>query len=174
MGPARTYTTKTLLGQIAELAALTWPLKEVGCRTHHAGDGVHEFGPLRMFAPELLPPGGRKAIIPGAAAVLRDLPFGGDPAFDLQALECRIERAELDIQGLVRSAANGLGDAIPMQRSEEESAEHQHVERALQQVHIEAFYMKIGYITRANAGLGRVPLGRRLPTVANLPHRGTR
>src|SRR5579885_3461297 len=91
--------------------------------------------------------------------VLGGLPRGGHPALGLQPLQRGIQRTELNLERLMGGAANGFGDAVSVQGSGQQRAEHEHVERALQQVHMEEFYMKMIYmstdLTRLRATLER-------------------
>src|ERR1700722_20934441 len=98
-----------------------------------------------MFPNQLLPAPGGEPIKFGAAIMLGRFPTGRDPAFRFQALQCGIERAELDIESVIGSTADGLRDSVAVQGAGGQRAENQHFEGSLQQVHIETAYMKTTY-----------------------------
>src|ERR1700722_10595950 len=84
---------------------------------HDASHRADEAGPLGVFAHQVLPAGGGELVKLGAAILLGSLPAGCDPALGFQPFQGRIERAELDIQRLMRDAANAFGDSVAMQRA---------------------------------------------------------
>jgi hypothetical protein len=47
--------------------------------------------------------GGCELVIASAAAVLRDLPFGGNELVSFEAVECRIQRTFLDAESAIGS-----------------------------------------------------------------------
>lgn len=79
----------------------------------------------------------------GAAIPLGNLPTGGYQPLQLQALQRGVERARFHLNGGVRGLADGLGDAVTVQRLEGQGAEDQHVERALEKFDARGFHRYI-------------------------------
>src|SRR5690349_18987972 len=125
---------------------------------HNSSDSAHEVRPVGVFPYQLLPACGGELVILRAPVVLGGLPRGRDPAFRFEALQRRIERAELNIESLIGGAANGFGDSIAVKPAGQERPEYEHVQRSLQQVHIKILYMKIILISMPDV-LGEVRFG---------------
>ena len=100
-------------------------------QSHGAGEGL----PFRLLGGQLLAPERREPIVPGALALVGELPGRRDPALRLQPVQRRIERAGLDLQQVFRGPLNVLGDGVAVGRSGEQRAQDQEVERALQELH---------------------------------------
>src|SRR5687767_6336111 len=73
-------------------------------------------------------------VIAGAAVVCGDLPLGSNQVLPFEPVQRRIERALPQLEHALRPLFDALGDAPPVHRLELERLEHQHVERALQEV----------------------------------------
>src|SRR5437879_8177967 len=95
-----------------------------------------------MLSLELLAPGRCQPIILRPPVVLGHLPLGGNPTLEFEPLQGRVERAEFDIERLTRTTANRLGDPIAMQGCQQQRSKNQHVERSLEEIHMETLYMK--------------------------------
>jgi hypothetical protein len=117
--------------------ALTLP-----CGIENTSDGGGEALPFGGFAHELFAAGGSERVEAGFAIVGGDAPLGGDPAAVFEALERGIESAMLDEQFLPGSVLNSASDALAVLLAEDESAQDEQVERALQE--FEAFFIVLG------------------------------
>jgi hypothetical protein len=81
----------------------------------------------------LFAPGGGQRIESRFAVVGRRSPPGGDPATIFKALQRGIKRAVLYEEFLLRCLLDGSGDALPMLRAEDQGAQNEQVEGALEQ-----------------------------------------
>src|SRR5687768_18453637 len=106
----------------------------MSCQLHHAADSVCHALPFPRFYSELTPPRGGEAVILGAAAQLRDLPLGLDPALMLETMESRVKRALIDLQDVLGNLLDALGDGPAVQNILLQRAQDQQIERAGQQV----------------------------------------
>jgi hypothetical protein len=89
---------------------------------------------LDASAGELLPAGGRQPVVLALALSLSEhFPFRRDPALALETVERRIQRSMLQAEDVVGRALDVLGDLVPVRRTEQQCAEDQHIQRALQQ-----------------------------------------
>src|SRR5262249_6129124 len=75
-----------------------------------------------------------EVVVLGAAAQLRDLPLGLDPAPVLETMEGRIERALVDLQDVLGNLLDALGDGPAVLGILLQRAEDQQIERAGQQI----------------------------------------
>ena len=73
----------------------------------------------------------------GPAAGLGHTPLGTDPAALLDPVDCRVERALLDLKQFVRQLPKALDDAVAVERSQAESLQDKQVERALQEIRLQ-------------------------------------
>src|SRR5919199_1076590 len=73
----------------------------MSCELHHAANGVCHALPLPRFDRELTAARRGEVVILGAAAQLRNLPLGLDPALMLETMESRIHRALIDLQDVL-------------------------------------------------------------------------
>src|SRR5262245_36555506 len=106
----------------------------MSCQLHHAADGVGHALPFPRFNRELTAARRGEAVIPGAAAELRDPPLGLDPALVLEAMEGRIQRALIDLQDVLGNLLDALGDGPAVQGILLQRAQNQQIERAGQQI----------------------------------------
>ena len=83
---------------------------------------------------ELPPAGARQRVVARAAVVLGDLPLGSNQALALEPVERGIERALPELQHALGPLLDPLGDAPAVHRLELQRLEHEHVERALQDI----------------------------------------
>ena len=113
---------------------------------------------------ELPAPFGGEPVELGAAVVLGGALFGGDPAALDQPVQRRIERPLLDLQHVVRIALDGLGDGVAVRRPEQQRAQDQQVERALQQFDAVASSL-VDILGEAYARSGRMSRGGRCQIV---------
>ncbi len=74
-----------------------------------------------------------EAIEAGALAFIGEIPGGGDPGFQFEAVERGVEGAGLDLEEVFGGALNVFGDGVPVGRSGEQGAEDEEVERALEE-----------------------------------------
>src|SRR5439155_22902824 len=90
----------------------------------------------RTFRAELLLSSRSEAILLQFAlqVLTSGLPSGGNPAFALQTVERRIERSVLDLQQVFCGALDMLRDLVGVGGPEEQGAQDQHVQRALQEL----------------------------------------
>src|SRR4051812_15751801 len=73
----------------------------LGRRAHDSSHRAHELSPLGVFAYQMFSPCCGEFLILGAAIVFGRLPLGRDPAFRLEPLQSRIQRAELYVKRFV-------------------------------------------------------------------------
>ena len=78
-----------------------------------------------------------------AAVIAGGFPFGGDQLLHFEALEGGVERAGFGQEDVVRHLADELSDGVPVFRAEDECAEDEHFESALQELHPVGF--RIGH-----------------------------
>src|SRR5262245_57889789 len=100
-------------------------------------DQVHGPGhtlPMCELTAEVPPAFTRQRVVACAAVVLGDLPLGMNQPLALETVECRIERALPQLEDTFRPLFDALGDAPPVHRLELQSLQHEHVERALEDV----------------------------------------
>ncbi len=106
-----------------------------GTRPHHTSDRRGDLFPFRFSVHQLLPTERRQSVILElAVAVAGSLPRRDDPVFALHSVECRIQRPVLNLQHVVGRALDVARDFVTMCRTEEQSPEDEHIERALQQL----------------------------------------
>src|SRR5437016_2314081 len=77
---------------------------------------------------------GGEAVVLGVAPALRGVPVCRDPAAILEALERWIERPRIDRQDTLGDLSDAVGDPPAVHRRERQCLEHEHVERALDDV----------------------------------------
>src|SRR5215469_1700297 len=68
--------------------------------------------------------------------VVRLAPLAPDPALILQAVQCRIERALLDFQPVLRNLLDTQQNSVSVQWPERDGFQDQHVERSLQKLQL--------------------------------------
>jgi hypothetical protein len=83
-------------------------------RIQRAGHRLDQAFPAGMFGKQLLLAGMCEAVGLGPLAILRDLPFRGDPAFAFQPVQRGVERTCIDLQDIAGISANRLADRIAM------------------------------------------------------------
>jgi len=77
---------------------------------------------------------GGKPVKLGAAIVFGGAGFDGNPFALDEPVECRIEGALLNLQDVVGVELDGFGDGVAVGGPEEQSAQNEQVERALEQL----------------------------------------
>jgi hypothetical protein len=88
----------------------------------------------RVLDGELLPSFGGEAVELGAAVVLRQTLFRLNPPAPDQAVQCGVQRPLLDLKNVVGVSLDGVGDGVPVRRSQEQRPKDQHVEGTLQEL----------------------------------------
>jgi len=88
-----------------------------------------------MFGLQLLPAFSRQAVIFRSFSSLRQFPSGRDPAASLQPVQRRIQRSGFDLEQVVGSSLDVLGDGVPMRSSQKQRAQDQEVESPLQEIY---------------------------------------
>ena len=76
----------------------------------------------------------RQRVVPPAAIVLGDFPFGSNQALAFEPVERGIERALTQLQHALGPLLDAFGHAPPVHRLELQRLENQHVERALEEI----------------------------------------
>jgi hypothetical protein len=104
------------------------------CRAEDASDGEGELVPAGLFLGELVAAGGGELVELGALAFVGEGPFGGDPALGFEAVEGGVEGAGFDLEDVLGGLFDVLGDGVSVGGAEEEGAEDEEVERALEEV----------------------------------------
>src|SRR5580698_393767 len=125
-----------LWGEGCVCAHCSWLVLLLG-GAEDAGDGAGEFVPLAGFEVELRAALRREGVKLCAAIVFGSSVGGGDPFALDEAMERGIERALLDLEHFVGAEFDGLGDGVAVRGAEQERAEDEQVERALE--HFDAF-----------------------------------
>src|SRR5215204_6827274 len=97
-------------------------------------DGGHELGEALRLRLELAATGGRELVEARLAAELRHPPLRVDPPLPLHAVERRVERALLHLDGVGAGIAQPSGDGVAVARSPGEGAQNEGVERSVQAV----------------------------------------
>src|SRR6516225_3771234 len=100
-------------------------------RPQHAADCPHESLPARGLGEQLASPRRCEAVVLGSLIVFGNTPSARNPAFLLQPLQRGVKRPVLHLEGILRQALNGLGDAVAVSWTPEQRAQNQHVERAI-------------------------------------------
>jgi hypothetical protein len=103
------------------------------CGAKNAGDGSGESVPLAGFNGELPPALGGQPVKFGAAIIFGNAVLGGDPPSLDEAMKSRVERALLDLQNIGRIEFDCFGNRVSVRRPEEQRAENEQVESALQE-----------------------------------------
>src|SRR5688572_1142152 len=85
---------------------------------------------------QALPAGRREPVYLRPAVVLRRLPLRADPALQLQPLQRRVERPELDVEPVAGAVANRAGNRVAVQRAEQERSKDEEIEHAVEGFHI--------------------------------------
>jgi hypothetical protein len=81
-----------------------------------------------------LPPAlGRQPVELRLAIVLGDAPFDRNPSPLDQSMQRWVQRALFDLQYIVRVEFNRLGDGVAVPRAQQQRAQNQQVQRALEQ-----------------------------------------
>src|SRR5215207_4423880 len=103
-------------------------------RPHHLENGVRQPAPVLLFDLKLLPARLCELVELGPQVVLRRAPLGRNPPLPLDAVERGVERALFHPQHVVGHQDDTLPDSVPVQRTDRERLQDEHVERALQQL----------------------------------------
>src|SRR5262249_9849253 len=118
--------------------ALPYPA-HVGLSLHHRGvehlvDGTAGAAPLRQLRVELPPALAGPGVIAGAPLVSVTPPLRWEEPLPLQPIEGRVQRALAELEDVLRPLLDSFGDAPAVHGLELQRLEHEHVERALQEV----------------------------------------
>ncbi len=114
---------------------MSWPFRRSGFMTRVTA--LTKSGPLRFVRPKLPASGRREPVDAGPPVLLGCLPPGGDPALQLEALQGGIQRAELDRDRRPRTWSRmAPRDGVAVKGAEHERPEDEHVERAVEGVHM--------------------------------------
>ena len=97
----------------------------------HFRDRQTESIPARFLSLELLSSRAREFVKLRFTASLVHVPTRRDPTFLLDAIERGIQRSLLHMQHFVGELPNALNNSIPVQLSERERLEYEHIERPL-------------------------------------------
>jgi hypothetical protein len=121
-----------------------------GNGTHDPSDRAHEVGPLRVFPYQVLPARRGELVILGAAIVLGRIPRRTRSSLSLPAASAPDRASRTQYRGpRLRCCECSWRFRSRAAEPGQQRAQHQHVERSLQQVHIERFYMKRIYMSTA-------------------------
>ena len=101
---------------------------------HHARDGRGVVVPGFCFGAKRAAARGREVIELRALFLVRRAPLRRDPTAFFHAVKRRVERAVEHLEAAGRAVTNESRDAVAVHRSPGQRAQHEHVERALQQV----------------------------------------
>ena len=107
--------------------------------TGSAKDEEHGFGvarPVSGAAFELCPSFRGELVELRAPVVVGHAPLRLEPAAVLHAVERGVQSALVHTQGLARGLEDPRGDVVAVSRPEDERLEHQHIERAAEEVEI--------------------------------------
>src|SRR5262249_50278148 len=96
-------------------------------------DGVRVARPVFEFLGQLLSAGPGEGINLGHAAVLGLLPLAAHKPLALESMQCRVERALLNIENLPRGYEDSLGDPVAVQGSWGQHFQYEKVEGALEE-----------------------------------------
>ena len=107
---------------------------------------------IREAVRDLAPPRVGQEVVARPAVVLGDPPLRVDPALPLHALERRIQRALLDREHVARHGLDPLGQPPPVHRLQRERAQHEELERALQNVGAVCAHSDSLFIFKRNCG----------------------
>src|SRR6266568_6681405 len=131
------------------------PLALLSLGPENSSYGGGEPPPLGRLSDELFAAGRGQRVEASFAIVFGGAPLGCDPAASLQALERGIERAVFDQQLLVGRLLDRPRDALAVLRAENERAQDQQVERALQEFQPFCFFSG-RHMTRVCAPSGKM------------------
>ena len=99
-----------------------------------SSDRLHVALPRGDLALELLPAGGGELVEARALALVGEPPLALDEAALLEAVQGDVERSVRDVERAGRAVADDARDAVAVARPPRERLEHEHVERALENV----------------------------------------
>src|SRR5690242_16053160 len=102
--------------------------------SEYSGDRAGESNPGFGFRPKVAAPGAGERIELGAAIVLRASPLGRDQAIVLELVERRIQRSVAHLQRVGGDVTEAMADRPSVHRLQREHLEHEHVERALNEI----------------------------------------
>jgi hypothetical protein len=103
-------------------------------------DGVAETLPAGSFRCELALAGSSEAVEFGVTPAFGSLPFGFEPASIFEAVERGIEGALADLEGIFGDLLDALDDGVPVDGTEGDDFQDEHVEGALKQLSIGGFF----------------------------------
>jgi hypothetical protein len=98
--------------------------------------GVGVPRPSPRLGAERRAPGGGELVELRAAVVLREPPVALDEPALLEPVQRGVERAFLDAERVVGGLGDPAADGVAVARALRERLEHEHVERALEQVEV--------------------------------------
>src|ERR1017187_725421 len=91
------------------------PYRGLGLAREHALDSQRQAAPGFLLRGQQLLAAPGDLVVFGLAVVFGDSPMGGDGAVEFQAVEGRIERAFLHLEGLGREQVDRWGNGIAVQ-----------------------------------------------------------
>src|SRR5262252_9443547 len=97
-------------------------------------DGSRHAPPLHQLVVELSPTSASQRVVAGTSVVLGDFPLRLDKALTFESVQGRIERALSELQDALGPLLDAFGNPPSVHRFELQRLEHQHIERALQQI----------------------------------------
>src|SRR5689334_11629556 len=103
-------------------------------RLENLEDGLGVTSPGRLLLAELTSAGRGQSIKPRAAVVLRDSPACFDTARTLETVQCLVQRRVLDLDDTAGALSNPARDSVAMHLTPLEGAQHEDVERTLEEV----------------------------------------
>src|SRR5262245_709773 len=106
-----------------------WP----ALRIHHQGDDARHAVPRFLLGFELFASGAGESVIFGPRSLVADAPLALEPPLRLHAIERGVKAPFLHAQSVLRKLFEFLGDAPAVEVAAREDAEHEHVERPLNQ-----------------------------------------
>src|SRR6185437_9750063 len=98
------------------------------------GDGSRQALPIRGLRLQSLAPLFRERVKFNAPPGIADQPFGGNPAFLLQLVQRRVQRAGADLQNVLRHLFQTLRKRPPVHGLQREHPQDQQTQRALHEI----------------------------------------
>lgn len=101
---------------------------------HHARDGGGDALPVGGFGLQLFLARAGQAVELCLPVRVGHSPVGGDPALQFKSVQCRIQRALVDLENIFRHLLDALSDGPAVLGAQRQRPQDQHVEGALQQI----------------------------------------
>jgi hypothetical protein len=103
-------------------------------QTQYSSHRQRQLLPSGSLGEQLFSTGSREPVILGPLSLIRQLPFGRDPALRLESMKCRIQRTRFNLQHVQRRTANLLADGMTMKGTEEEDPKNEKVQGSLKEI----------------------------------------